>query len=151
MKNVLFLCTGNSCRSILAEALLNHLGENDYKAYSAGSFPTGEVNPDSIGMLQSKNLITTGFKSKSWDDLAHINFDIVITVCDNAANETCPVYLGHAIKAHWGIPDPDKVQGNRRAAAFAMAFDQLEQRINALLELSGVTVENLNYIGDTSL
>lgn len=151
MKKVLFLCTGNSCRSIIAEVLLNHLGHNNYVAYSAGSFPTGLINPDSIELLKSKNLMTQGLKSQSWDELAHINFDVVITVCDNAASETCPLYLGQAIKAHWGIPDPDKVLGKNRMAAFIKTFEQLEQRINAFLALSEITVENLNTIGKTPI
>ncbi len=110
-KNILFLCTGNSCRSILAEVILNHLGKDRFKAYSAGSFPTGQVNPDSLEVLEKYGLPITGLSSQSWHDFSHITFDIVITVCDNAAGEVCPLYLAPAIKAHWGIADPDIISG----------------------------------------
>lgn len=151
IKNILFLCTGNSCRSIMAEVLLNQLGKNTYQAYSAGSFPTGSVNPDSLNILKENQLLTRNLSSKSWNYLSHIYFDIVITVCDNAANETCPIYLGSAIKAHWPIADPDKVVGENRLEAFALAFEQLKQHINKLLKLSEISSDNLNHIGKTSL
>ena len=151
MKKILFLCTGNSCRSIMAEVLVNNLGKTRFQAFSAGSFPTGTVNPDSIKLLQQHNLATVNLASKSWHDLSHIKFDIVITVCDNAAGETCPLYLGQAIKAHWGIPDPDKVTGENRPQAFAKAFNQLKHRIEKLLDLkeTEITATNLNKIGAT--
>lgn len=147
-KKVLFLCTGNSCRSIIAEVLLNELGNNKFKAFSAGSFPTGEVNPDSINLLKSHNLPINKLLSKSWDDLSYINFDIVITVCDNATSETCPIYLNNAIKAHWGIPDPDKVREERRVPAFERTYSQLLDRIVKLLQLPNITTESLKRIGN---
>jgi arsenate reductase len=146
-KNILFLCTGNSCRSILAEVILNHLGKDRFNAYSAGSFPTGQVNPDSLRILEKHDFPITGLSSQSWLNFPHINFDIVITVCDNAAGEVCPLYLGHAIKSHWGISDPDKIVGKNRENAFEKAFTQLKHRIAQLLELEKITQTNLNDIG----
>ena len=152
-KKLLFLCTGNSCRSIMAEVLLNHKGKAAYIAYSAGSFPTGQVNPDSLTILHENQLPVGNLISQSWNDLSHIDFDIVITVCDNAANEVCPVYLGRAIKVHWGINDPDKIVGKKRKQSFDYAFRQLEERIDKLLNLSGceIDAESLNKIGEESL
>ena len=149
-KNILFLCTGNSCRSILAEVILNHVGKERFKAYSAGSFPTGKVNPDSLSALEKHGLPITGLSSQSWHDFSNINFDLVITVCDNAAGEVCPLYLGKAIKAHWGIADPDKVVGENRESAFEKAFKQMELRIDKMLKLDELTQENLNQIGNTT-
>ncbi len=150
IKNILFLCTGNSCRSILAEVILNHVGKERFKAYSAGSFPTGKVNPDSLSVLEKHGLPITGLSSQSWHDFSNINFDLVITVCDNAAGEVCPLYLGQAIKAHWGIADPDKVVGENRQSAFEKAFKQMELRIDKMLKLDELTQENLNKIGKTT-
>jgi len=135
----------------LAEVLVNHYGSRKYQAYSAGSFPTGQVNLDSLVVLDRYHLPYNELKSQSWDDFSQIDFDIVITVCDNAANETCPIYLGHAIKAHWGIPDPDKVTGKGRAEAFELAFAQLKQRIEKLLNLIEINSDTLNHIGKISL
>ncbi len=149
-KNVLFLCTGNSCRSILAEVILNHLGKDQFNAYSAGSFPTGQVNPDSLKVLEKHGFSSENLSSQSWHDFSHITFDIVITVCDNAAGEICPLYLGQALKAHWGIADPDKVVGKNRKAAFEKAFKQMKNRINKMLELVELTQENLANIGNIS-
>ena len=136
----------------MAEVLLNHKSNGRYVAYSAGSFPTGQVNPDSLTVLLKNQLPIDDLLSQSWDDLSHINFDIVITVCDNAANEVCPVYLDHAIKAHWGINDPDKIVGKERKYSFDRTFRQLEERISKLLNLaaSEVNAENLNEIGKIS-
>ena len=150
-KNVLFLCTGNSCRSILAEVILNHLGKDQFNAYSAGSFPTGQVNPDSLKVLKNHGLSSENLSSKSWHDLSDISFDIVITVCDNAAGEICPLYLGQAIKAHWGIADPDKVVGKNRSNAFEKAYKQMQQRIKKLLKLKVITSDKLNHIGKNTL
>ncbi len=150
IKNILFLCTGNSCRSILAEVILNHVGKERFKAYSAGSFPTGKVNPDSLSVLEKHGLPIIGLSSQSWHDFSNINFDLVITVCDNAAGEVCPLYLGQAIKAHWGIVDPDKVVGKNRESAFEKAFKQMELRIDKMLKLDELTQENLNKIGKTT-
>jgi len=152
MKNILFLCTGNSCRSILAEALLNNLGKNRFIAYSAGSFPIGQINSDSLKILQTNKLPILNLASKSWHTLEFIEFDIVITVCDNAAAETCPLYLGNAINAHWGISDPDKVKGTARPLAFDKAFNQLVQRIEKLVLLADddINETQLNLIGTHS-
>ncbi|WP_017671995.1 arsenate reductase ArsC [Blastomonas sp. AAP53] len=137
MIRILFLCTGNSARSILAEALANHLGEGRLLAFSAGSFPKAEPHPMALKLL-AERAITGDFRSKSWDEFAAADappLDIVITVCDNAAGEICPIFPGRAIKAHWGIPDPAAVDGDGQRAAFETAFDQMQARIAALLEL----------------
>jgi arsenate reductase len=158
MLNVLFLCTGNSCRSILAEAALNHLGGDKFKAYSAGSFPTGEVHPLSLETLKSYNISTNGYHSKSWDELEGQKIDIVITVCDNAAGETCPVFLGKTIKAHWGVPDPAKFEGTdvEIKAEFERIYTMLERRICALINLpleqmdTSELQQQLNAIGQAA-
>jgi len=152
MLKVLFLCTGNSCRSIIAEALLNHYGKGQFEAYSAGSFPTGNVNPDSLAVLRQHNIPDSGYKSQSWDEFSDINFDVVITVCDNAANETCPIYLGHAIKVHWGIPDPDKATVDREKA-FADTFAILKSLLIQLTQLNKEKIDflSLNKIGESRL
>ncbi|MEY2340774.1 arsenate reductase ArsC [Acidithiobacillus sp. IBUN Pt1247-S3] len=133
---ILFLCTGNSCRSILAEVTLNGLAQGKVHATSAGSHPTGTVHPRSIALLQNEGFSTAGLSSKSWDDLA-TSPDIVITVCASAAGETCPAYLGPALRAHWGVEDPAKVTGTEAEinAAFENAYRILRQRIEALLDL----------------
>lgn len=137
MLNVLVLCTGNSCRSILGEALFNHRGKGRIQAYSAGSFPTGKVNPNALATLQRHGLSATGYHSQSWEEFAEHNIDIAITVCDNAAGEVCPVYLNTAVKVHWGLPDPAHVTGS--AAQIQTAFDStytaLELRIDEMLAL----------------
>jgi arsenate reductase (thioredoxin) len=132
--HVLFLCTGNSARSILAESLLNHWGAGRFRAFSAGSFPQGTVNPLALDLLQQLNLPTEGLHSKSWDEFAAPGapaLDFVITVCDNAAGEVCPIWPGGPMMAHWGIADPAAVQGSDavKAAAFRTAFQALENRI----------------------
>ena len=134
--NILFLCTGNSCRSILAEATFNALAPKDMKAMSAGSQPTGEVHPRSIALLKIKGIATDGYFSKSWDNLPVIP-DIVITVCSNAAGETCPAYLGKVIRAHWGVDDPAKATGTEVEinASFESAYTILRSRIEAFLKL----------------
>lgn len=137
--NVLFLCTGNSARSILAEVILNELGRGDYKAYSAGSQPVGAINPGALEKLRAAGHSIDGLASKSWDEFSGREaptFDVVITVCDNAAGESCPVWNGSPVVAHWGIPDPaafDAVEERRKA--FDRAYAQLRTRIEAFLRL----------------
>ncbi len=146
--NVLFLCTGNSARSILAEALLNKAGRGRFKAFSAGSFPKGEVNPNALRLLQTLNLPTEGMRSKSWDEFAKPGappLDFIITVCDNAAGEVCPIWPGKPVTAHWGIPDPAAVEGSDAeiAAAFASAAKQLRARIDLLLNLPLASIDRM--------
>jgi arsenate reductase (thioredoxin) len=134
--NILFLCTGNSCRSIIAEATFNHLAPTGMQAMSAGSQPTGEVHPRSIALLKSKGIATKGYYSKSWDNLP-MTPDIVITVCSNAAGETCPAYLGDVMRAHWGVEDPAKATGSdvQIQDSFEQAYRLLRARIEAFLQL----------------
>ena len=138
--NVLFLCTGNSARSILAEAYLNSAGRGRFIAYSAGSHPAGNVNPFAIELLEKNGLPTKGARSKSWDEFAKPGaprLDFVFTVCDNAAGEVCPIWPGQPITAHWGVPDPAAVLGSddEKRKAFQRAFFQLSNRINLMLAL----------------
>jgi arsenate reductase len=137
---VLFLCTGNSARSILAESLLEHWGEGRFKAYSAGSFPKGRVHPFTLDQLARLQLPTDGLRSKSWDEFAEPGapaMDFVFTVCDQAAGEVCPIWPGTPITAHWGIPDPAAVEGREieRRQAFRDACRQLETRIKLFAAL----------------
>lgn len=136
--NVLFLCTGNSARSILAESILDHDGAGRFAAFSAGSRPAGRVNPWALHTLTARGYPAEGFASKSWDAFADgPQFDLIVTVCDSAAAETCPVWPGQPVSAHWGIPDPAAVEGSDadKEAAFALAFDRLKRRIDAMLAL----------------
>jgi arsenate reductase len=137
--NVLVLCTGNSARSILGEALFNHLGKGRFKAWSAGSKPAWSVNPGALELLQQQGLSAEGLRSKSWDEFAASGapkFDFIFTVCDNAAGEVCPVWPGTPTTAHWGIPDPAHVEGDEaRRAAFKKAYDQLARRIQLFMSL----------------
>jgi arsenate reductase len=137
--NVLVLCTGNSARSILGEVLFNTLGKGKFKAYSAGSKPAGRVNPGALEWLQGQGYSIEGLRSKSWDEFAAPGapeFDFIFTVCDNAAGEACPLWLGHPATAHWGIPDPAHVEGDEaRRAAFKKAAEQLARRIQLFLSL----------------
>ena len=138
MKNILVLCTGNSARSILAEALFNVLGEGRVRAYSAGSKPKGEPHPAAIALLREKGFETGLFRSKSWDEFALPDapkMDMVFTVCDSAAGETCPLWPGAPVKSHWGIEDPAAVEGDGQKAAFQAAFDRLAMRIGTFMEL----------------
>ena len=134
--NILFLCTGNSCRSVLAEATFNALAGPDWRAMSAGSHPTGTVHPRSLALLQREGISTEDLHSKSWVGLPTIP-DIVITVCGNAAGETCPAYLGPALRAHWGVEDPAKATGTKTEidARFEQAYRTLRTRIEAFLTL----------------
>jgi arsenate reductase len=138
MSNVLFLCTGNSARSILAEAILNHDGAGRFAAFSAGSQPTGKVNPRALHTLEARGYPSIGFHSKSWSEFAAgPKFDLIFTVCDSAAAESCPVWPGQPMSAHWGIPDPAAVEGSDAAkeAAFALAFERMKRRIDRMLAL----------------
>ncbi|MBL6852150.1 MAG: arsenate reductase ArsC [Alphaproteobacteria bacterium] len=159
--NVLFLCTGNSARSILAEAILNKVGKGKFAAYSAGSQPKGSVNPHALSLLKRLGYATEGFRSKNWEEFAAAgapHLDFVFTVCDNAANEVCPVWPGQPMTAHWGIPDPAAAEGSesQKDAAFADAYLQLKRRIELFANLPVRSLdrlslkEHLDRIGRTS-
>ena len=138
--NVLFLCTGNSARSIMAECILNRLGAGKFKAHSAGSHPTGKVNPLALNILRKMNYDVSGLRSKPWDEFAAPSapkLDFVFTVCDDAANEVCPIWPGQPMSAHWGLPDPVKAQGSEAEKNFAFAdtMRMLTQRIGIFVSL----------------
>ncbi len=138
--NVLFLCTGNSARSIMAESILNRLGAGKFRAFSAGSHPTGKVNPLTLNILRKTNFDVSKLRSKSWDEFAAPGapkLDFVFTVCDDAANEVCPIWPGQPMTAHWGLPDPAKAQGTEaeRNLAFADTMRMLTQRIGIFVNL----------------
>lgn len=136
--NVLFLCTGNSARSILAEAILNKDGAGRFRAFSAGSFPKGEVHPAATGLLDELGYPTAGFRSKSWDEFASNSappLDFIFTVCDNAAGELCPVWPGKPVTAHWGVDDPATAEGPAEGPAFWAAYQALRRRIELFLAL----------------
>lgn len=138
--NVLFLCTGNSARSILAEAMLNAMGQGRFRAYSAGSRPAGRVNPFALELLRTNRLPVEGLRSKSWDEFAQPGapeLDFVFTVCDNAAGEVCPIWPGQPISAHWGVEDPAAVEGDdeTKRKAFFHAYHRLHNRIQLFLSL----------------
>jgi len=138
--NVLFLCTGNSARSVMGEVLLNHWGKGRFQAYSAGSQPKGAVHPLTLELLRTMKLPTAGLRSKSWNEFARADaprMDFVFTVCDQAAAETCPVWPGQPITAHWGVPDPAAAEGSdaEKMAAFRDAFRRLDTRIKLFLAL----------------
>ena len=146
--NVLFLCTGNSARSILSEALLNKRGQGQFRAFSAGSHPSGRVNPFALELLQRMGYTTDRLRSKSWDEFAAPGapeLDFVFTVCDNAAGEVCPLWPGQPITAHWGVPDPAAVEGTdeQKRKAFDEAFRILERRISLFLSLPIRSLEQL--------
>ncbi|MRW88413.1 arsenate reductase ArsC [Duganella sp. FT80W] len=134
--NILFLCTGNSCRSVLSEATFNHLAPVGLKAISAGSQPAGQLHPRAVSLLTSKGISTEGYYSKSWDNLP-VMPDIVVTVCSNAAGETCPAYLGPVLRTHWGVDDPGHVVGTEEeiTAAFEKTYGIIRARIEAFLAL----------------
>ena len=139
-KRVLFLCTGNSARSIMAEAILNFTGSSHFVAYSAGSHPSGTVRPEALRELERAGIPTEGLRSKSWDEFAlpgAPELDFILTVCDNAAKEVCPVWPGHPASAHWGVPDPAAMQGSAAEVerAYREAFLMLERRISLFLAL----------------
>ena len=144
--NVLFLCTGNSARSILAEALLNRDGEGRFRAYSAGSFPKGEVHPQALSLLAELGFDTCGLRSKSWDEFSGPDapvFDFIFTVCDNAAGETCPIWPGKPMSAHWGIEDPAEVEGPGQREAFEHALHYLSNRISLFLALPHESIDEM--------
>ena len=144
--NVLFLCTGNSARSIMAEAIMNQKGKGRFTAYSAGSHPSGQPRPEALNQIESAGMPTAGLRSKSWDEFAAPGapkMDFVFTVCDNAANEVCPFWPGQPMTAHWGIPDPAAVKGTQEeiARAFRDAFMVLDRRIGLFLSLPFATLD----------
>ena len=145
--NVLFLCTGNSARSILAEAILNREGRGRFNAYSAGSYPKGAVHPQALRLLGELGFQTDGYRSKSWDEFATDGapqLDFVFTVCDNAAGEACPLWPGQPMTAHWGIEDPAAVEGDGQARAFRNAFYSLQRRIQLFLALPLASIDELS-------
>ena len=146
MKNVLFVCTGNSARSVIAEGLLNHLGAGRFRAFSAGSQPTGRVNPFALSTLASLGITTEGYRSKSWDEFGAPDgpaLTFVFTVCDNAAGEVCPFWPGQPISAHWGAPDPAAVVGSDddKARAFMAVALTLKRRIELMLALPAASLD----------
>jgi arsenate reductase len=153
--NVLFLCTGNTARSVLAEGILNHLGKGRFRAFSAGSQPKGTVNPFALEELRRAGLPAEGFRSKSWDEFARPDapqMDFIFTVCDNAANEVCPVWIGHPMTAHWGVEDPAAVEGTDEAKrlAFRKAATALRRRIELFLSLPLASLDRLVLQGRLS-
>jgi arsenate reductase len=144
--NVLFLCTGNSARSILAESILNTLGRGRFRAFSAGSYPKGGVHPLAIALLGRMNLPTEGLRSKSWDEFAAAGappLDFILTVCDHAAGEVCPVWPGKPMTAHWGIADPAAAEDSAQVLAFLTAFKELETRIKLLVALPMASLDRI--------
>jgi arsenate reductase (thioredoxin) len=144
--NVLFLCTGNSARSIIGEVLMNHDGAGRFKAYSAGSHPKGDVHPVALETLAGLGFSTEGLRSKSWNEFTGATapaFDFIFTVCDNAARETCPVWIGHPMTAHWGIKDPAAVEGEGQRQAFIEAVRYLRRRIELFMELPLASLDKL--------
>ena len=146
--NVLFLCTGNSARSILGEAILNEIGKGRFRAFSAGSHPAGQVNPLAIELLQRNHMSTEGLRSKSWDEFAtpdSPHLDFVFTVCDNAASEVCPIWPGQPMTAHWGVEDPAAVEGSTEAMqrAFSQVFMLLHRRISLFASLPIAKLEGM--------
>ena len=144
MTNILVLCTGNSARSMIGEALVNMLGEGRFHGFSAGSAPRGEPHPMTLVLLREKGYDVSTLRSKSWDEYAAPGaprMDVIITVCDNAANESCPYWPGHPVQAHWGLPDPAAVEGDGQRAAFEAAWDALRTRF---LELASLDIAGLS-------
>lgn len=149
--NVLFLCTGNSARSVMAEAILNRKGAGKFRAYSAGSQPKGEVHPNTLKLLGNMGYDTSGFRSKSWDEFAKEDapqMHFVITVCDNAAGEVCPIWPGQPMTAHWGFPDPAAATGSEAevAAVFAAVYGQIERRIEIFVNLPLAALDRMAIV-----
>ena len=147
--NVLFLCTGNSARSIMAEAVMNYKGRPNFRAYSAGSHPSGSVRPEALRQLEAAHLPTSGLRSKGWDEFSRPGapkMDFVFTVCDNAANEVCPIWPGQPMTAHWGTPDPAAVRGTEEQVekAFRDVFFLLDRRITLFVALPLSTLDGLS-------
>ena len=155
--NVLFLCTGNSARSILAEAILNREGKDRFRAFSAGRHPKGEVHPTALATLDEMGFLTEGYRSKGWEEFAQDGapqLDFVFTVCDNAAGEVCPVWPGQPMTAHWGIDDPAAVEGDAQGRAFRAAFFALQRRIGLFLALPLDSIDELSLqkrLGDIGM
>lgn len=156
--NVLFLCTGNTARSIMAEVLLNAMGKGRFRGYSAGSYPKGQVHPLTLELIEKNHLPAGDLRSKSWDEFAKPDapqMDFIFTVCDNAAGETCPAWPGHPMTAHWGVPDPAQAEGtiDDRRKAFFKAYSQLSNRVSLFVNLQLTSLDRaalqagLNYIG----
>jgi arsenate reductase len=146
--NVLFLCTGNSARSVMAEGIMNARGGDRFTAYSAGSHPSGTVRPEALKELEAAGIPTAGLRSKSWEEFAAPDaptMDFIFTVCDNAANEVCPVWPGHPVTAHWGVPDPSAVKGTDKEIqrAYREAFILLDERIGLFLSLPFASIDGL--------
>ena len=149
MLNILFLCTGNSCRSIMAEGLLNHYGSGKFRGFSAGSFPTGKVHPMTIATLKRHGIKALGYESKSWDIFKNlVELNIVITVCNNAAGEVCPIFHGKPVKAHWDVADPAHFHGTtfEIEGEFDRVFVILERRIKALVELPIEQMDSVEFL-----
>lgn len=149
VKNVLFLCTGNSARSIIAECILNREGQGRFKAFSAGSNPAGKVHPYALDLLKNNNYLTGDLRSKNWDEFAvdgAPKMDFVFTVCDNAAAETCPIWPGQPVSAHWGVPDPAAVDGNEaeKRLAFAETYRFMSNRVSILVNLPLASLDKLS-------
>jgi arsenate reductase len=150
--NVLFLCTHNSARSVIAESIMNRVGAGRFRAFSAGSMPSGTINPHAVNLLQHLNYKTDDLRSKAWDEFAVLNnpdapeLDFVFTVCDNAAGEVCPIWPGQPMSAHWGIPDPSTATGSEAeiAVAFAEAYRQLNSRITVFCALPMASLDRLS-------
>lgn len=152
--NVLFLCTANSARSVLAESLMNHWGRGRFRGFSAGSFPRGQIHPMALELLQSLHLPTEGLRSKSWDEFAAAGapkMNFIFTVCDNAANEVCPIWPGQPVTAHWGVADPAAVEGDelQQRQAFREALRQLENRIKIFTSLRFDDFDQSGLQGET--
>ena len=152
--NVLFLCTANSARSVLAESLMNHWGRGRFRGFSAGSFPRGEIHPMALELLRSLHLPTDGLRSKSWDEFGAPGapeMDFIFTVCDNAAGEICPIWPGHPVTAHWGVADPAAVTGDemQQRQAFREALRQLENRIRIFTSLRFDALDRSSLQGET--
>lgn len=144
--SALFLCTGNSARSILAEAILNREGGDRFRAFSAGSFPKGEVHPMALELLKGLGYPVDGLRSKSWDEFAQAEapeIDFIFTVCDNAAGETCPIWPGHPMTAHWGVEDPAAVEGEGQREAFLRAYHRLQRRVSLFLALPIASIDKM--------
>lgn len=136
--NILYICTHNRCRSIMCEAISRHIAPDDLQAFSAGSAPAGEIHPLTIQYLTERGIAVDGLTSQSWDDFADTQVDVVITVCDSAAGESCPLWMGDTLKLHWGLPDPSALNGNEsdNRDAFFAVMETIEQRVRALAALA---------------
>lgn len=146
MLKILYVCTHNRCRSILSEALTNHYGKGFIQAFSAGSQPSGEVHPLTLKHLKACGIPTQNLKSQSWDDFENQEFDAIITVCDQAAQESCPLVLHNGLKIHWGLPDPSRIQGSQKEIdqAFEKVMATIQKRVNRLCEIASLDSEEIS-------